>query len=211
MARRRIPRTFDPPHRALRRRRGFRRGLFVGLLLLIASAALDRAGVFRYRGDDWRNFDTRTYVVTHVADGDTIVVRPPAGGAETRVRLLGIDAPEMKSAAGSGSDHWAHEARHAAAAVKGKHVTLKLDQTQTRDRYQRLLAYVYLDDSRNLNLELVRQGHAYADRRFPHGLRHSFEQAESEARRRERGLWKDVNVERMPPWRRQWLTTRGER
>ncbi len=210
--RRRIRRTLDPSHRIVRRRRRVRRGIFLALFLLLATAVLDRAGAFRDAGDDWRNFDRQTFLVTRVADGDTLTVRPLSGGAEARVRLLGIDAPEMKSASGPDGDHWAHEARHALTSrTVGKRVLLKLDQTETRDRYKRLLAYVYVEESDNLNLLMVRDGHAYADRRFPHGLRHVFEQAESEARRKERGLWQGVNADRMPPWRREWLTRRGGR
>lgn len=210
--RRRIPRTSNPLPRPLRRRRFVRRGIFFTLLLLLASALLDRSGVFRYAGDDWRNFDKKTFLVTRVADGDTLTVRSLAGGPETRVRLIGIDAPELNSRSRPGSDHWAHEARHALAMrTKGKLVLLRLDDTETRDRYQRLLAYVYLDTSENLNLAMVREGHAYAHRRYPHGLRRSFEQAEADARRKGRGLWQDVTVDQMPSWRREWLARSGNR
>src|SRR5205085_3678793 len=67
-------------HHPLRRRRMVRRLTFAGLALLALSAVLDRAGVFRYPGDDWRAFDQKTVLVTHVADGDTIVVTPTTGG-----------------------------------------------------------------------------------------------------------------------------------
>ena len=60
-----------------------RRITFAGLVVLALSAVLDRSGAFRYDGDDWRNFDHQSFVVTHVADGDTVTVRPPAGGPET--------------------------------------------------------------------------------------------------------------------------------
>ena len=182
-------------------------------MLLALSAALDRAGCFRYRGDDWRTFDHKSFLVSHVADGDTIVVRPTGGGAETRVRLIGVDAPELHSSEDGGRpDHWADEARrYTASRVELKPVTLRLEQTETRDRYKRLLAYVYVDDSDNLNLELVRDGQAYADRRFRHSMRSQFERAEGEARRARRGLWKDLSKSQMPPWRQEWLDRRGGR
>ena len=183
-----------------------RRATFVTLLLLALSAVLDRAGVFRYAGDDWRNFDQKTFVVTRVIDGDTLDVRPAAGGRETRVRLVGVDAPELHSRETGRADHWAAEARrYAESRAEGKPVTLRLEQTETRDRYRRLLAHVYLSDAQNLNLELVRDGQAYADRRFAHSMRYQFERAENEARRARRGLWEGVTDERMPPWRREWL------
>ena len=189
----------------LRRRRRLRRWTFAGVLVLALSAVLDRGGAFRRRGDDWAAFDHKTFLVTHVADGDTLTVRPLTGGPETRVRLLGVDTPELHSS-GSAGHYWARDAlEYTRARVGGRAVTLRLETTSTRDRYRRLLAYVYVGDADHLNLDLVRDGQGYADRRFPHSLRSQFEQAESEARRRERGLWKGVTEAQMPPWRRNWL------
>jgi endonuclease YncB( thermonuclease family) len=206
-------RRFEPLHPQLRRRRRYRRFTYAGLIVLALSAVLDRAGVFRYAGDDWRTFDHKTFVVTHVADGDTITVRPPGGGAETRVRLIGVDAPELHSRDDERRpDFWAKEARrYTETRAHGKTVTLRLEQTETRDRYKRLLAYVYVSDSANLNLDLVRDGHAYADRRFSHSMRPQFDRAEGEARKAGRGLWKDVREEQMPPWRRDWLARQAQR
>ena len=196
----------------LRRRRVVRRFTFAGLLVLALSAVLDRSGAFRYAGDDWRTFDHKSFVVTHVADGDTLNVRAPGGGGETRVRLLGIDTPELHSKSHGGSDYWAREAtRYTQSHAAGRAVTLRLEPTKTRDKYQRLLAYVYLDDGDNLTLDLVRDGAAYADRRFPHSMRSQFEQAEAEARKKGCGLWKGVTEAEMPEWRRKWLANRGRR
>jgi endonuclease YncB( thermonuclease family) len=71
-------------------------------------------------------------------------------------------------------------------------------------------AYVYLDGddaetATSLNERLVADGHAYADRRTPHPTHKQFEQAEGEARRRRRGLWKDVRDDQQPAWRQVWL------
>ena len=190
----------------LRRRRRVRGWAFAGLLVLALSAVLDRSGRFRSTGDDWAAFDHKAFVVTHVSDGDTLIVRPTSGGPETKVRLIGVDTPELHSASGAGGDYWAREAkRYTASHADGRPVTLRLESTNTRDKYRRLLAYVYVGDSDNLNLDLVRDGQGYADRRFRHSMRPQFEQAEAEARRRGRGLWKDVTEEKMPPWRREWL------
>lgn len=205
-------RSFEPIHPRVRRRRRVRRVTFATLLLIALSAVLDRVGVFRYAGDDWRNFDQQTVLVTRVVDGDTLEVRPAAGGKETRVRLIGVDAPELHSRETGRADFWAGEARrYTESRAEGKAVTLRLEQTETRDRYSRLLAHVYVSDADNLNLQLVRDGQAYADRRFPHTMRSQFERAENEARRAKRGLWKDVTKAQMPPWRREWLDGQGRR
>src|SRR5437773_9216995 len=141
----------------LRRRRYVRGFTLAGLIVLALSAVLDRTGAFRYDGDDWRNFDHKAFVVSHVADGDTLSVRPAVGGAETRVRLLGVDTPELHSQSHAGSDYWAREAlRYTDSRVGNRTVTLRLEPTRTRDKYRRLLAYVYVGDGDNFNLDLVR-------------------------------------------------------
>ncbi|MDT8436247.1 MAG: thermonuclease family protein, partial [Gemmatimonadota bacterium] len=94
--------------------------------------------------------------VTRVFDGDTIDVEL-AGGRE-RVRYIGIDTPEMDDERPAVRAR----AREAAAAnrrlVAGRTVRLELD-VEERDRYGRLLAYVWIGDTL-VNEVLVREGHA---------------------------------------------------
>jgi endonuclease YncB( thermonuclease family) len=197
-------------------RRWVRATAFTLTVLIVASIVLPRvlpahprvAGALprlSLSGDDWSRFDRRSFTVGRVINGGTIELALPDGtGAE--VRLLGIDAPE----------HGAQAARdELKARAEGKVVALRLEPTETRDGDGRLLAYVYPDDAEDLNLAMVRDGFAYADRRTDHTYRRAFEQAEAEARRRGRGLWRDVTEARMPAWRREWLrrqhTTRAAR
>ena len=82
--------------------------------------------------------------VTSVIDGDTVQVRLSTGRSE-RVRLVGIDAPERGAC-------WSAQATAAASRLAaGRPVTLRGDATQdTRDRYGRLLAYVWLPGGQDL-------------------------------------------------------------
>jgi endonuclease YncB( thermonuclease family) len=191
----------------LLRQRRIVRGLIFGTVAFLGlSVFFDHLGAFGYAGDDWRHFDHNSVVVTRVIDGDTICVRGLNGSRETHVRLLGVDAPELHLMTTHVPDYWADRARsYAAARMTGKTVTLRTEPTETRDRYGRLLAYVYLTDSDNVNLDLVHDGQAYADRRFKHSLRGQFEQAENESRKKRRGLWEQVKEDQMPPWRQRWL------
>ncbi len=190
----------------LHRRLRYRRIVFTVLVVLALSVFAGRWG--RPSGDDWAIYDRQSFIVTHVVDGDTIDVAAKPGGTPTRVRLLGVDAPEM-SGEGGAPEYWAAAAaKYALARSDKKSVTLKLEPTQTRDRYGRLLAYVHLSDAETLNLALVRDGQAYADRRFRHTLRAQFEQAENGARQKSTGLWKDVRESQMPAWRQRWLAER---
>src|SRR5262245_59639285 len=128
-------------------------------------------------------------IVVHVDDGDTIDVR--IGGWRERVRYIGIDAPEVAHPGGGGD-----AAGDVAKAVNrellaGGRVCLEFD-AERRDRYGRLLAYVWRSDTM-INLEMVRRGHARAIA-IPPNLRYAaqFGNAETEARAARRGLWKSA-------------------
>jgi endonuclease YncB( thermonuclease family) len=105
-----------------------------------------------------------TGVVEQLSDGDTIAVR--ADGYRLRVRLLGIDAPELHFR-GQSQNPWAETALQQlhALAPPGTRVRLITDRQRT-DQYRRLLAYV-IRGSLNLNLELLRRGWAVAYQIYP--------------------------------------------
>ena len=91
---------------------------------------------------------TQKAVVTEVVDGDTVRVRL-AGGKSERVRLIGIDAAERGDCFASAATARARQ------LALSKPVVLRGDGTQdTRDRYGRLLAYVWLPDGRDLGYQL---------------------------------------------------------
>jgi micrococcal nuclease len=134
-------------------------------------------------------------------DGDTALVH--VGGRTERVRLIGIDAPEA-----SPSDRARDQARRlgiplgellrlgaasrAAAsrlAPAGSQVRLELD-VQQRDRYGRLLAYVWLPDGSMLNERLLLEGQALL-LTIPPNVRYAerFREAQRKARERGVGLW----------------------
>jgi micrococcal nuclease len=121
--------------------------------------------------------------VERALDGDTVVVR----GVGT-VRYLGIDAPELhhprRPVERFARQAWAANRR----LVVGRRVRLVTDR-ETRDRYGRLLAYVYLD-GRMVNAEMVRRGLAEAYP-FRPNTRHAglFARLERQARRRGAGQW----------------------
>jgi micrococcal nuclease len=199
--------TRSPINRALRARFWRLAAWWAFALLFTGLIALDQAGCLGYRGDDHSRLDRVDGIVERVIDGDTLDVRTNAGRVE-RVRLIGIDAPEAPRPDQPGA-HFAREStEYATARASGRPVLIRLDSGKSRDRHGRLLAYLYLSDSESLNLAMVRDGFAYADRRFPHTYQRQFEQAENEARRKARGLWKDVTVHEMPEWRRRWLAER---
>jgi micrococcal nuclease len=151
---------------------------------------------------DQARYQGRTFSVVKVVDGDTLHIAPPSMADDvTRVRLLGIDAPEMGTGK-SGSMYFAEEATAFARRLAlGKEVGVHLDErAKSRDRYGRLLAYIELQDGKFLNEELLSEGYAYADRRFRHSYYQKYLQLEAGARALGQGLWKAVTPEQMPPW-----------
>jgi micrococcal nuclease len=147
------------------------------------------------------SFASDFFTIKRVIDGDTLLL---ANGE--RVRLIGVDTPEVHE-----SDKLQRDAertqtdietirrlgRKSSAfvkrMVKGKRVRLEYDQANAaighRDRYERTLAYVYLEDGTFLNAEIVRQGYGVAYTKYPFNYADEFRKYEREAREKRRGLW----------------------
>jgi len=138
--------------------------------------------------------------VVEVPDGDTIRVQ--RGARRALVRLIGVDCPELhesakldRDAARSRRSRAAIEAMGARAAaftrdhLLGKTVDLELGVEQ-RDRYGRLLAYVWLPGGVLFNGELLRAGYAQP-LTIPPNVKYAplFTDLAREARADGRGLW----------------------
>jgi micrococcal nuclease len=128
--------------------------------------------------------------VTVVYDGDTVRVRL-AGQKDERVRLIGVDTPELDDA---------REQVRLMAFLAKRYTFSRLFRTtvellpgpEKRDVYGRLLAYIRTADGEMFNETLVREGYAHAYLKFPfdEGWRTRLKEAESAARQAGRGLWK---------------------
>ena len=144
-------------------------------------------------------------VVTAITDGDTIRVRTVAG-ADERVRLIGIDTPETRDPR-QPVECFGREATAQTAALLpiGTAVTLELD-VEHRDRYERLLAYVWrTSDGLHVNESLVASGWA-APFTVPPNVRYAdrFSELGRSAREQGLGLWSacggvDTPAAAMPP------------
>ncbi len=130
-------------------------------------------------------------VVDKVIDGDTLVVQVGEGATES-VRLIGVDAPEVESRFRKG-ELLGEEARAWVVARIGNGKVRLVAEVgrEDRDKYERLLRYVYTEDGTHLNAEIVRAGFAGAYTRFPFSRQDRFVELEDEARRNRRGLWRD--------------------
>jgi micrococcal nuclease len=122
-------------------------------------------------------FSENRIVVARVIDGDTIGLRNGQ-----RVRLLGIDATEK------GQYYHDEATGRLRQLVEGKRVTLEKD-VSNRDRYGRLLRYVY-SDGLFVNLEMIKEGYAILFT-TPKNVKHlnEFMRAEEEAKTKGIGVW----------------------
>ena len=129
-------------------------------------------------------FASNFYICTRVVDGDTIVVESIG-----KVRLIGVDTPETVHPR-KPVEYFGKEASNfTKKMVKGKKVRLEYDQ-QRKDKYNRTLAYVYLEDGTFLNAEIIKQGYGQAYTKYPFKYLDQFREYEKEARENKRGLWK---------------------
>ncbi len=129
------------------------------------------------------------YTVTKVVDGDTIQVR--RGEVSETVRLLGIDTPETVHPSKPVACYGREASARLQVLVEGSAVLLEYDDSQgMRDKYGRMLAYVYLTDGTQVNLLLLREGFAYEyTYRTPYRYQMTFRSAERRAREAGLGLW----------------------
>ena len=131
--------------------------------------------------------------VIRTVDGDTIqvdIINPPDDlqNSET-VRLIGVDTPETVHPS-KPVEHFGKEASEfTKSRLEGKTVYLAFDW-DTRDFYQRLLAYVYLEDGTCLNAAIIDEGYGFAYLTYAFQFTEEFADIQREAREQGRGLWK---------------------
>ena len=136
--------------------------------------------------------DTLSGRVVAVHDGDTITVLD-INQTQYKIRLAGIDAPELGQAFGNPSK------QNLSKWVYNRQVIV---DWKKRDRYGRTVGVV-LVDGHDVNLEQIRAGLAWWYRQYARDQspadRRLYEAAENDARTAKRGLWVDANPG--PPWK----------
>jgi len=179
----------------------------VKFLITAAALALIFWFVWKYAIPKLEQKDSRNkteYEVTKVFDGDTFEVL--IGGKKEKVRMLGIDTPESYDSDKLNRD--AERTKRDKATIKqlgklstnftkslieNKKVLLETrPEDDDKDRYGRLLRYVYLPDGTHVNKKIVEEGYAVAFRKFKVYREKELVEAEKDARENKRGLWGDI-------------------
>lgn len=133
-----------------------------------------------------------SYRVIRVVDGDTIVISYQ--GKEEKVRLIGVDTPEsVHSDASKNTPYGKIASDYTKAQLTGKTIQLEFD-VQERDKYGRLLAYVYVD-GKMYNKTLLEEGHAKVAT-FPPNVKYvdEFQRLEQQAQKKQVGMWQGYTL-----------------
>jgi micrococcal nuclease len=127
--------------------------------------------------------------VVEVVDGDTLDVE--LDGQRARLRLIGMNTPETVDPRQPVECFGKEASERAKQLLSGQTVQLEADPSQgERDKYDRLLRYVWLPGGRLFNLEMIAQGYAFEyTYETPYKYQAAFQQAQQHAREAQAGLW----------------------
>lgn len=165
--------------------------LIIGVLLVLGSFIYSKYQPAQQAPATVAGF----YNVSKFDDGDTIVV--DMNGVDEKVRFIGVDTPETHDPRKPVQCFGKAAANFTKNLIGNNQVRLEADPTNTnRDRYNRLLRYVYLPDGTLVNLEIIKQGYGFAYLSFPVQKADEFRAAQKNARENEKGLWSACDPEK---------------
>lgn len=129
------------------------------------------------------------YPVVKVVDGDTVAINMD-GKVET-LRLIGLDTPETVDPRKPVQCFGIEASNKAKSVLAGQEVRIEADPTQgVYDKYNRLLAYVYLKDGTLFNKMMIAEGYGHEyTYNAPYKYQSEFKAAEMSAKTGEKGLW----------------------
>jgi micrococcal nuclease len=158
--------------------------LIVGIVLLLVTEEEDGGEARQNGGQSGKRVGA---LVIRVVDGDTAQMELENGGEEG-VRFIGVDTPESVAPGQPVECFGKKASRFTTGLIEGERVELRFG-AESRDRYDRLLAYVYLGD-RFVNAELVRLGYARTLEIAPNvDYAERFASLQQQAANAGRGLW----------------------
>lgn len=133
------------------------------------------------------------YTVKVVSDGDTISV--DMNGVVEKVRFIGVDTPETNDPRKEVQCFGKAASEFTKKLIGENTVRLEADPTNTnRDRYNRLLRYVYLPNGTLVNAEIIKNGYGFAYTNFPFTKLDEFKKYQEDAKRKNLGLWGSCSV-----------------
>lgn len=130
--------------------------------------------------------------VTKVVDGDTIDVY--LNGKTERIRIIGINSPESVDPRRPVECFGKEASNFAKSLLDGKIVALEPDETQAnKDKYSRLLRYLYIEGKTDFGLEMIKNGYAYEyTYDLPYTKQKEYKDAQTYAANKKLGLWGEI-------------------
>ncbi len=133
------------------------------------------------------------YSVTEFIDGDTIAV--DMNGTTEIIRMIGVDTPETHRPNTPVQCYGPQASDYTKKLIGRSKVRLQADPLNTnRDRYNRLLRYVYLPDGTLVENRIISEGYGFAYTLFPYQKIEEFKGYETVAKAVGRGLWTACQV-----------------
>lgn len=168
---------------------------WVGILILLITSFITLAqqqGWLKDAGQTAMINQPGLYKITRFVDGDTIAI--DMNGKTEKVRFIGVDTPETHKPNTPVQCYGPAAAAYTKNLIGDNKVRLGSDSESTdRDRYDRLLRYVYLPDGRLVNEELIKNGYGFYYPYFPFTKSDQFSHDQEQARAANKGLWGNCN------------------
>lgn len=163
--------------------------IVLGAVLLIALgiAAHKLGWVKPIDPSTFMKYEPGSYAIKTFVDGDTVII--DMSGVDETIRFIGVDTPETHKPDTPVECYGPSAAAYTKQRIGQQRIRLISDRlTTNRDRYDRLLRYVVLEDGTTLNKELIEKGYGFAYD-FPFARKQEFHDAMSAARTHTSGLW----------------------
>lgn len=172
--------------------------LIASIVILTLTIFLQQQGYLQQTSDITKQTVQQStpglYQVLKFDDGDTIQV--DMEGKKETIRFIGVDTPETHDPRKPIQCFGKAAAEFTKNTIGQNRVRLEADPTNSnRDRYQRLLRYVYLPDGTLVNLKIITEGYGFATVGFPFTKMEEFKTAERLARENNKGLWGGCSID----------------
>lgn len=162
---------------------------FIAMLVFVV-VVISQSGWLKNTSQTLQQNDPGLYPINHYVDGDTIAI--DMNGTVETVRFIGVDTPETHKPNTPVQCYGPQAAAHTkeVIAAAGGKVRLQADPLDTnRDKYGRLLRYIYLPDGTLLDEQIIKQGYGFAYLGFPFSKKDQFAADQQSAQAAKAGLW----------------------
>jgi endonuclease YncB( thermonuclease family) len=163
------------------------------VFLVLAAAFIICVHFISKNHPEFKTQQPGLYAVTHFVDGDTIDVN--MNGQTETVRFIGVDTPETHKPNTPVQCYGPEAADYTKRLIGSQSVRLQADPLDTnRDRYGRLLRYIYLPDDTLVEARIISEGYGFAYTDFPFEKSAEFKNYQQAAKAAGKGLWSACQV-----------------